>query len=49
MLKEISVLKEAITTHSSINVLSGKVQTEEFYQSQLSQQSQSQQFDRVFC
>ena len=34
-LKEISVLKEAITTHSSIDVLSGKVQTEEFDQEQL--------------
>ena len=30
-LKEISVLKEAITTHSNIDVLSGKVQKEEFY------------------
>ena len=33
--KEISVLKEAITTHSNIDVLSGKAQTEEFYQEQL--------------
>ena len=35
ILKEISVLKEAITTHSNIDVLSGKAQTEEFYQEQL--------------
>ena len=33
--KEISVLKEAITTHSNIDVLSGKAQTEVFYQEQL--------------
>ena len=33
--KEISVLKEAITTHSNIDVLSGKAQTEEFYQEQI--------------
>ena len=32
MLKEIAVLKEAITTHSNIDVLSGKAQKEEFYQ-----------------
>ena len=31
ILKEISVLKEAITTHSSIDVLCRKAQTEEFY------------------
>ena len=35
ILKEISVLKEAITTRSNIDVLSGKAQTEEFYQEQL--------------
>ena len=35
ILKEISVLKEAITTHSNIDVLSGKAQTEVFYQEQL--------------
>ena len=35
ILKEISVLKEAITTHSNIDVLSEKAQTEEFYQEQL--------------
>ena len=35
ILKEVSVLKEAITTHSNIDVLSGKGQTEEFYQEQL--------------
>ena len=34
-LKEISVLKEAIATHSNIDMLSGKAQTEEFYQEQL--------------
>ena len=33
--KEISLLKEAITTHSNIDVVSGKAQTEEFYQEQL--------------
>ena len=33
--KEISVLKEAITTHSNHYVLSGKAKTEEFYQEQL--------------
>ena len=33
--KEISILKEAITTHSNICVLSGKAQTEEFYHEQL--------------
>ena len=33
--KEIYVLKEAITTHSNIDVLSGKAQTEEFYKEQL--------------
>ena len=35
MLKVISVLKEAIPTHSNIDVLSGKFQKEEFYQEQL--------------
>ena len=35
ILKEIFVLKEAITTRSNIDVLSGKAQTEEFYQEQL--------------
>ena len=35
MLKEISVLKEAIITHSNIDVLSRKTETEEFYQEQL--------------
>ena len=35
ILKEISVLKEAITTHSNSDVLSGKAQMEEFYQEQL--------------
>ena len=34
ILKEISVLKETITTHSNIDVLSVKAQTEEFYQEQ---------------
>ena len=34
-LKEICVLKEAITTHSNIDVLSGKAQTEKFYEEQL--------------
>ena len=29
------VLKEAITTHSTIDVLSGKAQTEKFYQQKL--------------
>ena len=33
--KEISVLEETITTHSNIDVLSEKSQTEEFYQEQL--------------
>ena len=33
--KEISALKEAITTHSNIDVVSGKAQTEVFYQEQL--------------
>ena len=33
--EEISVLKEAVTTHSNIDVLSGRAQTEEFYQEQL--------------
>ena len=33
--EEISVLKEAITTHSNTDVLSGKAQTEKFYQEQL--------------
>ena len=32
--KEISVLKEAITMHSNIDVLSGKAQTEVFHQEQ---------------
>ena len=31
ILKEISVLKEAISTRSNIDVLSGKAETEEFY------------------
>ena len=35
ILKEISVLKEAITMHSSSDVLSRKVQTEQLYQEQL--------------
>ena len=35
ILKEIFVLKEAITTRSNIDVLSGKAQTEDFYQEQL--------------
>ena len=35
ILKEISVLKEATTTHSNIDVLSGKAQMEEIYQEQL--------------
>ena len=35
ILKEISLLKEASTTHSNIDVLSGKAQTKEFYQEQL--------------
>ena len=35
ILKEICVLKEAITTHSNIDVLSGKAQTEKFYEEQL--------------
>ena len=35
ILKKMSILKEAITTHSSIDVLSGKAQAEEFYQKQL--------------
>ena len=33
--KELSVLKEAITTHSNTDVLSGNSQTEKFYQEQL--------------
>ena len=33
--KEISALKEAITTHSNIDVVSGKAQPEVFYQEQL--------------
>ena len=33
--KEISILKEVITTHSNIYVLSGKAQTDEFYLEQL--------------
>ena len=33
--KELSVLKEAIPTHSNIDVLSGNAQTEKFYQEQL--------------
>ena len=33
--KELSVLKEAIITHSSIDVLSERAKTEEFYQEQL--------------
>ena len=32
ILKEMSVLKEALTTHANIDVLSGKTQTEKFYQ-----------------
>ena len=32
ILKEISLLKEASTTHCNIDVLSGKAQTKEFYQ-----------------
>ena len=35
ILKKMSILKEAITTHSSIDVLSGKAQAEEFYKEQL--------------
>ena len=35
ILKEISVLKEAITTHSNLDVIFGKAQKEEFYQEQL--------------
>ena len=31
ILKEISVLKEAITTHSNLDVISGKAQKEEFH------------------
>ena len=31
ILREIFILKKAITTHSSIDVLSGKARTEEFY------------------
>ena len=46
MLKEIVVLKEAITTHSNIGVLSGKAQKEEFYQEQF--RFMSEQFDRFF-
>ena len=36
ILKETSVLKEAITKHSNIDVLFGKAQMEEIYQEQLS-------------
>ena len=32
ILKKISFLKETVTTNSTIDVLSGKAQTEEFYQ-----------------
>ena len=32
ILKEMSVLKEALATHANIDVLSGKTQTEKFYQ-----------------
>ena len=35
ILKEICVLKEAITTHSNIDVLTGKGQREKFYEEQL--------------
>ena len=35
ILKEISILKKTITTQSNFDVLSGKAQTEQFYQEQL--------------
>ena len=41
ILKEISVLKEAITTHSNIDVFSGKVKTEKFYQEQLASMNEA--------
>ena len=45
--KAISTLKEAITTHSNIDVLSGKSQTEKFYQEQ-SRIKKQRQFDQLF-
>ena len=51
MLKEISALKQDITTYSNIDVLSGKAQMEEFYQEHLfftNEELRNIQFDRFF-